>query len=88
MQGTLTDTLDKVAKLHTTDVKLEVIGSWIWASGNTRPHKDFFKSLGFKFSGKKAAWFWHAGTFRKKSKRDWSLPEIRHTFGVEELQTA
>ena len=39
-------------------VVIEVCGYWVWLSGDTFPHKDKIKDLGFKFSGAKKAWYW------------------------------
>lgn len=36
-------------------VNVELIGRWIWLSGNTFPHKDILKGLGFRFASKKNA---------------------------------
>lgn len=36
-------------------VNVELIGRWIWLSGNTFPHKDILKGLGFRFARKKNA---------------------------------
>lgn len=33
-------------------------GCCIWASGNTLPHRDALKALGFRWSPKRAAWYW------------------------------
>ena len=44
--------------LRLPDVNLECRGSWLWASGNTRPHNTELKSVGFKFAPKKSAWYW------------------------------
>jgi len=32
---------------------IEICGSWIWVSGDTRPHKDTLKNAGFKWASKK-----------------------------------
>ena len=31
----------------------EVCGTWLWASGNTKEHKEVLKSLGFHYASKK-----------------------------------
>jgi hypothetical protein len=40
------------------DIIIEIIGSWIWVTGNTRAVKDQLKVHGFKFSPNKLAWYW------------------------------
>lgn len=36
-------------------VFLELCGSWLWCTGETRQHKDILKAAGYKFSGNKQA---------------------------------
>lgn len=40
------------------NVKFETIGTWVWATGETREAKDELKRAGFHFSAKKEAWYW------------------------------
>jgi len=42
---------------NTKDIEAELIGTWLWVTGNTRDHKDVLKALGFRWSGKKQAWY-------------------------------
>lgn len=51
------------------DVEFEVIGSWVWASGETREHKDELKKAGFRFSGNRQAWYWKPTEDAPRSKR-------------------
>lgn len=66
-------------------IKIELCGTWLWITGNTKPVKDLLKDASFKFAGKKKAWYWHAGPYRKRSKRSLSLLEIRALYGSEEI---
>ena len=38
-------------------IDVELVGSWIWLSGDTRPHKEQLKAMGFKWSGKRLRWY-------------------------------
>lgn len=43
-----------IGKLVTlTGVTVELVGSWIWVTGNTYIHRDTLKGLGFGWAGKK-----------------------------------
>lgn len=45
---------------------IEILGSWIWLSGNTYPYKEEFKKLGFRWSkGRKK---WYLGKLKTKNK--------------------
>jgi 3-hydroxybutyryl-CoA dehydrogenase len=47
--------------------------------------EETLKELGFTFSGKKFMWYWHPGQFRKKSKKNLSIDEIRNMYGSEKV---
>ncbi|MFQ5861498.1 MAG: hypothetical protein ACE5IC_00060 [Candidatus Brocadiales bacterium] len=68
-------------------IHVELCGSWLWITGETFPIKAELKALGFKWSKKKSAWYYHNGRYRKKSRHPWSLDKIRTRFGsVEYLE--
>lgn len=68
------------------DIEVEICGSWIWVSGNTKEHKEILKNLKFRYSHKKQAWYYHTEPYRKKSKRELTLDEIRDMFGSQKYQ--
>ena len=76
------------AKLrHLAGVKLEVCGSWLWVTGDTRPVKDAIKAAGLRFSPNKSAWYWHPAGYRKKSKNRYSMDEVRNMWGSQDLES-
>ena len=67
-------------------VTVELVGSWIWITGDTKVHKDILKSLGCRYSPKKLAWSWHFKddwSFSRKGNN--SLDDIRATYGSVEF---
>ena len=64
-------------------VEVEICGSWIWVSGNTKAHKETLKELGFKWAHKKQAWYFHSEPYRKRSRRELTFDEIRDMFGSQ-----
>jgi hypothetical protein len=77
--------IDKL--INIPNITIELCGSWLWITGDTKPVKDYLKELGFKFSGKKCAWYWKPGDkkYRKKSKKELNLDEIRNLYGSEKV---
>jgi curved DNA-binding protein CbpA len=74
--------IDKLINLQ--GITIELCGTWLWVTGETKQHKDILKELNFKFSGKKLAWYWKPGkSYRKKSKRELTIEEIRNLYGSE-----
>ena len=72
--------------LKIKNIFIEICGNWLWVTGDTKPVKDVLKENELKFSGKKLAWYWHSGNYRKKSKRQLSLDEIRDLYGSDKIQ--
>jgi len=67
------------------NITIELIGTWIWVGGDTKPVKEYLKEIGLKFSGKKLMWYYHAGTYRKKSKKNLTIDEIRNMYGSNKV---
>ena len=68
-------------------IKVELIGTWLWVSGETRTYKEQLKEYGFKWSKNKTSWYYHEGTYRRRSKKDFDMDAIRGMHGSEELKT-
>lgn len=47
----LREMLQKIIHMH--DVTIELVGAWLWISGNTYQYKNELKSLGFKWASQK-----------------------------------
>lgn len=68
------------AIINTPGIIIEIVGLWIWVTGETKENKDALKAAGFWYASKKIAWFWRpesAAGGRGKS----SLDEIRNKYG-------
>jgi len=81
---TISDLFDKIKGF--AGVTAEVCGSWLWLSGNTFEYKKALKSYGFRFAGKKKQWYWRPADYKKKSRKVFTMDEIRNTFGSIELE--
>lgn len=71
---------------HYQGITGEIIGSWLWVTGNTYPIKDQLKNLGFSFAHHKRAWYYHDGDYWKRSRRKFNLEELRNMWGVKDLE--
>jgi curved DNA-binding protein CbpA len=81
----LRDMLDRIIFLQGIDI--EIIGAWIWITGNTFILRSTLKGLGFMFSHQKCAWYWHKGDYRKKNGKLKSMEEIRDFWGSQKVDT-
>jgi hypothetical protein len=61
------------------NVQIEIIGRFIWLSGDTYKYKGDLKNLGFRFSGKKKMWYW--GTLTSHCNKEYDMAYIRSKYG-------
>ena len=74
---------DLIAELMKMDgITIEVIGCFVWVTGDTKPNKDRLKALGFKWSQNKTAWYLAPEDYRKKSRKDYDMEAIRRMYGT------
>ena len=75
--------LEKVISkiLHFEHIIIEVVGSWIWVSGDTRHIKETLKELNFKWANKKKLWYY--GEMKGINPKQKSMEEIKNKYGCE-----
>ena len=84
---TTTETADSFKNLidelmRMDDIVIEIIGCFVWVTGDTKPHKDKLKALKFQWHTKKIAWYLKPENYKKRSRRDYDLEEIRAMYGT------
>jgi hypothetical protein len=79
--------LEKIISLilHFENITIELVGSWVWVSGDTKEIKDKLKELGFKWASKKKMWFY--GEMKGRNPQEKSMEEIKSKYGSETLKT-
>lgn len=60
---------------------IEVCGSWLWLTGNTRDHKEKLKELKFMWANTKKAWYFRSEEQKSYNRKTMSLDEIRFKHG-------
>ncbi|AXX89508.1 hypothetical protein CKA55_06285 [Arcobacter suis] len=71
--------------LHFENIVIEVIGSWVWVSGDTKSIKETLKSLNFKYGIKKKMWYY--GEIKGRNPNQKSIEEIKNKYGCETVKT-
>ncbi len=61
------------------DILIELVGTWIWVSGNTYAVKARLKELGFKWASKKHMWYW--GESERRCTVPLEMEDIRAKYG-------
>lgn len=77
--------ISKLLELKMENVLIEVIGSFLWVSGNTKPYKDELKVLGLKWGRKKQAWYLSPKGYKRYGKKDYKMDEIRGMYGSKQV---
>ena len=79
------EALEKIANLE--GIIIELVGAWIWVTGNTYPHRARLKGAGFMFASKKTAWYFRTEEFKTHSKHELSLDEIKNKYGSKDISS-
>lgn len=79
------DLISKLVKL--SELQIEIIGSWIWLSGNTAKYLRKIQSLGFNYSTKQKRYYkGDAKTAGARASR-YSMQDIREIYGSTIIDT-
>lgn len=81
---TLSDALANIINLEGLEV--EVCGSWVWVTGETKTHKEALKENGFKWANKKKAWYLKPEGDKKRYRGNFSMDDIRSNHGSKKVQ--
>ena len=79
----LNEALNQIKHLN---LKIEVCGSWIWVSGNTKEFKEILKKVGFRWASKKQSWYFRPSDFKSKGRGKFTLDQIREKYGSSKVE--
>ena len=71
-------------------LEIEITGCFIWVTGNTYPQKDIIKSLGFRYSRNKKAWYIAPEEYfaqKRSYKKSYSMNNIRNKYGSQKFES-
>ncbi|MEA2019312.1 MAG: hypothetical protein U9N59_12770 [Campylobacterota bacterium] len=71
--------------LHYENITIELVGSWIWISGDTKAIKDKLKELNFKWASKKKMWYY--GEMKGRNPKQKSMDEIKNKYGFQTMKS-
>jgi hypothetical protein len=76
------------AIIYLEGIQIEILGTWLWVSGDTKPHcsiksggSGILPDAGFVFGWEKKAWYFRTEEFKTKNRKKMSLEEIRNKYG-------
>lgn len=75
------------AIIHLDGIRIEIIGTWVWVTGNTYQYHNIFKQAGFTWSKSKKAWYYTGEENTGKRRGRYSMKQLRSKWGSEEIET-
>lgn len=75
------------AIIHIDGLIIEIVGLWLWITGDTRNHKETLKAAGYWWASKKLAWYWRPES-AAGGRGKYSLDELRSKHGSTLVSTA
>jgi hypothetical protein len=73
--------------IHGLGLVIEICGSWLWVSGDTRQHKEVLKSAGYRWAPVKKMWSFCGGA-RRTSRGKFSMDDIRLRHGSQSVKSS
>lgn len=67
------------------NINIDIVGSWLWISGNTYAIKDQLKKIGFRWSKGKKKWYYADTLSNKKKKGTLSYNQIVSKYGKQTI---
>ena len=77
------DIISKVVGLP--GIIIEIIGNWLWISGNTFAHRTHLKESGFFFAPKKVMWYYRPPEWKSSNRKPIEIDEIRRKYGSDRI---
>lgn len=69
------------------NLTIEILGTWIWVTGDTKTHKETLKTAGYRWSPKKSAWYFREEENKTRFfKRTHSMDEIRAKYNSQSFR--
>lgn len=65
---------------------VEIVGSWVWCTGNTYAHRATLKTAGYRYAPRKQAWYWHSPDDAPAPHSRKTLEQIKDKYGAQTVQ--
>jgi len=78
------EVLSKIINLK--GIVIELIGAWLWVSGDTKPHRKELKEAGFWFAPKKVMWYFRPEKMKSNNHKPLDIKEIRSKYGSDVIK--
>lgn len=80
--------MDTIAELlKFPNLNIDLIGLWVWVSGDTRPVKEELKALGCHWHSVRRCWYWKPAGFGRSRSNPGSLEELAVKYGCRRFSS-
>jgi hypothetical protein len=79
IEKALMDKIMELLSLNLQGIEIDLIGTWIWITGDTKPVKDQLKEAECKWHGKRGCWYFKIGNYYRRSSE--SLETLAEKYG-------
>jgi len=76
------DKVQELLGLNLTECSIEIIGTWVWVSGETKQHQAKLNSAKCRWHGKRGRWYWHTPSAYRRKYSHASMETLRRSYGV------
>ncbi len=73
--------------IHLPGIVIEIVGNWIWVTGETRNVKAELKEAGLFYANKKVAWYYRSDFFKTRGNGA-PLEQVRAKYGSEKVNAS
>lgn len=77
----LAEMIQAAVAIGMVGVTIEVIGSWLWVHGDTKPYKSELKAAGFRWHSKRVSWYYRPAGYSTQYNARMSLGELAYVYG-------
>ena len=81
------DIISKLLSLKMTDVEIDLVGTWVWVGGNTKPNKDRIKALGLRWHSKRIKWYWRPEAYRTRYNARVTYSDLKDIYGCRSFES-
>jgi len=79
------DALGRALGLNKPELRIELIGTWVWLSETKREDKDLYNKngIGFLWHSKRAKWYFRVAGRRRQYNSNATMNELRSAYGSQ-----
>lgn len=86
IEQAIIDAISKLLELKMDEVDILLIGTWVWITGDTKPHKENLKAIGCVWHSKRGCWYFRTQEQKRYLKSNGSLTELAQKYGVVKIE--